>query len=79
MNLPSVILLHAKYNTPTDAVSRTVATNDPSTFAFEPCKISTLNQTILRTKELLELTLQMTLLRRKYASCESTKSAAERI
>jgi hypothetical protein len=35
-NAPSVILLHAKYNTPTDAVSSIVATNDPSTFAFDP-------------------------------------------
>ena len=35
--VPSVILRHARYNTPTDAVSRIVATNDPSTLAFAPC------------------------------------------
>ena len=38
MNLeytPSAMLLHARYKTPTDAVSRTVAMKEPSTFRFE--------------------------------------------
>ena len=33
-----MILLHAKYNATTHAVSSIVATNDPSTLLLEPCK-----------------------------------------
>jgi len=53
------MLFHARYSTPTDAVSRKVATNEPSIFDVEP--------------------LQITRLRRKYASWLRTKSAAERM
>ena len=38
-DVPSVILLQARYNTPTDAVSRRVAMNEPSTFAFAPWRV----------------------------------------
>ena len=38
--LPSVILRQAKYRTPTEAVSRIVATKLPSTLAFEPLQIT---------------------------------------
>jgi hypothetical protein len=34
--LPSVMLFHARNNTPTEAVSKMVATNDPSTFELDP-------------------------------------------
>jgi hypothetical protein len=36
-DVPSVMLFHARYSTPTAAVSRNVATKEPSTFWFEPC------------------------------------------
>ena len=37
---PSVMLRQAKYRTPTEAVSKIVATKLPSTLAFEPLQIT---------------------------------------
>lgn len=39
ISLPSVMFFHARYRTPTAAVSSTVATKEPSTFADVPCRI----------------------------------------
>ena len=39
-DLPSVMAFHAKYRTPTVAVSRIVATKEPSTLELEPYETS---------------------------------------
>lgn len=70
-DLPSVMPFHARYNTPTDAVSNKVATKEPSTFELEPYKrrrkkVRT-HMSVLNLKK-PKITLQMTRLSRNQAS-----------
>jgi len=66
--LPSVMPFQARYKTPTDAVSRKVATKEPSTFELEPCKDKKSQQSHISSKLEAEVTLQITRFSRNKAS-----------
>lgn len=81
MSVPSVMLFHARYNTPTAAVSRKVAMNVPSILPLVPwSKIDqhSYRKNRVKSAKIGKLTLQTTFPSKKYANWLSTNKIPER-